>query len=88
MSRIINSLSNTDLIKVVIAISALLSFVMFLIMKFFIGYGGLIETIYWVMLFIFLFFTSALIFFDKEEAKNYWIMIGLGFLAGFWNIFG
>ena len=88
MGRIINSLSNTDLIKVVIAISALLSFVMFLIMKFFIGYGGLIETIYWVMLFIFLFFTSALIFFDKEEAKNYWIMIGLGFLAGFWGIFG
>ena len=88
MSRIINSLSNTDLIKVVIAISALLSFVIFLIMKFFIGYGGLIETIYWVMLFIFLFFTSALIFFDKEEAKNYWIFIGLGFLAGFWDIFG
>ena len=88
MNRIINSLSNTDLIKVVIAISAPLSFVIFLIMKFFIGYGGLIETIYWVMLFIFLFFTSALIFFDKEEAKNYWIMIGLGFLAGFWNIFG
>ena len=88
MGRIINSLSNTDLIKVVIAISALLSFVIFLIMKFFIGYGGLIETIYWVMLFLFLFFTSALIFFDKEEAKNYWIMIGLGFLAGFWNIFG
>ena len=88
MGRIINSLSNTDLIKVVIAISALLSFVMFLIMKFFIGYGGLIETIYWVMLFIFLFFTSALIFFDKEEAKNYWIMFGLGFLASFWNIFG
>ena len=88
MNRIKNFLSNTDLIKVVIAISALLSFVMFLIMKFFIGYGGLIETIYWVILFIFLFFTSALIFFDKEEAKNYWIMIGLGFLAGFWNIFG
>ena len=88
MGRIINSLSNTDLIKVVIAISAPLSFVIFLIMKFFIGYGGLIETIYWVMLFIFLFFISALIFFDKEEAKNYWIMIGLGFLAGFWGIFG
>ena len=88
MNRIKNFLSNTDLIKVVIAISALLSFVMFLIMKFFIGYGGLIETIYWVMLFLFLFFTSALIFFDKEEAKNYWIYIGLGFLAGFWGIFG
>jgi hypothetical protein len=88
MSRIINSLSNTDLIKVVISISAPLSFAIFLIMKFFIGYGGLIETIYWVMLFIFLFFTSALIFFDKEEAKNYWIFIGLGYLAGFWGIFG
>jgi len=83
-----NFLSNTDLTKVVIAISASLSVVIFVIMKFFIGYGGLIETIYWVMLFIFLFFTSVLIFFDKEEAKNYWILIGLGFLAGFWNIFG
>ncbi len=88
MGRIINSLSNTDLIKVVIAISALLSFVIFLIMKFFIGYGGLIETIYWVMTFIFLFYTSVLIFFDKEEAKNIWIMFGLGFLASYWNIFG
>ena len=88
MRRIINSLSNTDLIKVVIAISASFSFVIFLIMKFFIGYGGLIETIYWVMTFIFLFFTSVLIFFDKEEAKNIWIMFGLGFLTGFWNIFG
>ena len=57
-------------------------------MKFFIGYGGLIETIYWVMTFIFLFFTSVLIFFDKEEAKDIWIMVGLGFLASFWNIFG
>ena len=88
MNRIKNFLSNTDLTKVVIAISASLSVVIFVIMKFFIGYGGLIETIYWVMLFIFLFFTSVLIFFDKEEAKNWWIMIGLGFLAGFWNIFG
>ena len=57
-------------------------------MKFFIGYGGLIETIYWVMTFIFLFFTSVLIFFDKEEAKNIWIMFGLGFLASYWGIFG
>ena len=86
--RIINSLSNTDLIKVVISISAPLSFAIFLIMKFFIGYGGLIETIYYVMLFLFLFFTLVLIFFDKEEAKNYWIFIGLGYLAGFWGIFG
>ena len=88
MNRIKNFLSNTDLTKVVIAISASLSVVIFVIMKFFIGYGGLIETIYWVMTFIFLFFTSVLIFFDKEEAKNIWIMFGLGFLASYWNIFG
>ena len=88
MSRIINSLSNADLIKVVISISAPLSFAIFLIMKFFIGYGGLIETIFWAMLFLFIFFTSVLIFIEKEEAKNIWIMFGLGFLAGFWNIFG
>ena len=88
MNRIINSLFNTDLIKVVISISAPLSFAIFLIMKFFIGYGGLIETIFYVMLFLFLFFALVLIFVDKEEAKNWWIMIGLGFLSGFWNIFG
>jgi hypothetical protein len=57
-------------------------------MKYYIGYSGLGATIFYVIVFLFLFFTSALIFFDKEEAKNYWIMIGLGFLAGFWNIFG
>ena len=83
-----NFLSNTDLIKVVISISAPLSFAIFLIMKFFIGYGGLIETIYYLMLFLFLFFALVLIFVDKEEAKDIWIMVGLGFLASFWNIFG
>ena len=71
----------------VISILALLLIVSYVMMKY-IGYGGLIETIYWVMLFIFLFFALVLIFVDKEEAKNWWIMIGLGFLAGFWNIFG
>ena len=88
MSRIINSLSNADLIKVVITISAFLFIVMTIMMKFYSGYGGLIETIYYVMFFLFLFFTLVLIFFDKEEAKNYWIFIGLGYLAGFWGIFG
>ena len=88
MSGIINLLFNKNLILVVASTSALLSFVIFVMMKFYIGYGGLIETIYWVMTFIFLFFTSVLIFFDKEEAKNYWIFIGLGYLAGFWGIFG
>ena len=87
MSRIINFLSNTDLIKVVIAISTFLLIVIS-IMRQYIEYGGLFVTIFYVILFIFLFFTSALIFFDKEEAKNIWIMFGLGFLTGFWNIFG
>ena len=87
MGRIINFLSNTDLIKVVIAISTFLLIVIS-IMRQYIEYGGLFVTIFYVILFIFLFFTSALIFFDKEEAKNIWIMFGLGFLTGFWNIFG
>ena len=88
MSGIINLLFNKNLILVVASTSALLSFVIFVMMKFYIGYGGLIETIYYVMLFLFLFFALVLIFVDKEEAKNWWIMIGLGFLSGFWNIFG
>ena len=88
MSGIINLLFNKNLILVVASTSALLSFVIFVMMKFYIGYGGLIETIYYVMLFLFLFFALVLICVDKEEAKNWWIMIGLGFLSGFWNIFG
>ena len=88
MSGIINLLFNKNLILVVASTSALLSFVIFVMMKFYIGYGGLIETIYYVMLFLFLFFALVLIFVDKEEAKNWWIMFGLGFLSGFWNIFG
>ena len=86
--RIINSLSNADLIKVVITISAFLLIVMSIMMKFYSGYGGLIKTIYYVTFFLFLFFTSVLIFFDNEEAKDIWIMVGLGFLASFWNILG
>ena len=88
MRRIINFLYNTDLIKVFISILGLLLFVGSVMMKYYIGYGGLIETIFYVMLFLFLFFTSVLIFFDKEEAKNYWIIIGLGFLVGFWGFSG
>ena len=57
-------------------------------MKYYIGYSGLGATIFYVIVFLSLFFTSVLIFFDKEEAKNYWIFIGLGYLAGFWGIFG
>ena len=88
MRRIINFLSNTDLIKVAISIFGFLLIVITIMMKFFIGYGGLSVTIFYVIVFLFLFFTSALIFFDKEEAKNYWIIIGLGFLTGFWGFSG
>ena len=88
MSGIKNFLFNKKLVLVVASTTSLLSFVIFLMMKFFIGYGGLIETIFHVMLCLFLFFALVLIFVDKEEAKNWWIMMGLGFLAGFWNIFG
>ena len=88
MSGIINFLFNKKLVLVVASTTSFLAFVIYLMMKFFIGYGGLIETIFYVMLFLFLFFALVLIFVDKEEAKNWWIMIGLGFLSGFWNIFG
>jgi len=57
-------------------------------MKYYIGYSGLGATIFYVIVFLFLFFNSVLIFFDKEEAKNIWIMFGLGFLASYWGIFG
>jgi hypothetical protein len=87
MNKIINFLFNTDLIKVFISILGLLLFVSAVMMKYYIGYSGLGATIFYVMLFLFLFFTSVLIFFDKEEAKNYWIIIGLGFLVGWWGIF-
>ena len=65
-----------------------LGFAIYVMMKYYIGYSGLGATIFYVIVFLALFFTSVLIFFDKEEAKNYWILIGLGFLVGFWNIFG
>ena len=57
-------------------------------MKYYIGYSGLGATIFYVIVFLSLFFTLALIFFDKEEAKNIWIMFGLGFLASYWGIVG
>ena len=84
MRIIINFLYNTDLIKVFISILGLLLFVSAVMMKYYIGYSGLGVTIFYVMLFLFLFFTSVLIFFDKEGAKDSWILIGLGFLVGWW----
>ena len=88
MSRIINSLFNKNLIQNILYTLWSLGFAIFVMMKYYIGYSGLGATIFYVIVFLSLFFTSALIFFDKEEAKDIWIMVGLGFLAGFWNIFG
>jgi len=65
-----------------------LGFASWVMMKYYIGYSELGVTIFYAMLFLCLFFTSALIFFDKEEAKIFYIMFGLGFLTSFWNIFG
>ena len=88
MSRIKNFLFNKNLILNASYTFSSLGFASWVMMKYYIGYGGLIVTIFYAMFFLFLFFTSLLIFFDKEEAKNFWIMFGLGFLAGFWGIFG
>ena len=65
-----------------------LGFAIYVMMKYYIGYSGLGATIFYVIVFLSLFFTSVLIFFDKEEVKNIWIMFGLGYLASYWNIFG
>ena len=88
MSRIKNFLFNKNLILNIVYTLSSLGFAIFVMMKYYIGYSELGATIFYVMFFLFLFFTSVLIFFDKEEAKNFWIMFGLGFLTGFWNIFG
>ena len=88
MSRIKNFLFNKNLILNVTYTLSSLGFASYVMMKYYIGYSGLGATIFYVIVVLSLFFTLALIFFDKEEAKDIWIMIGLGFLAGFWNIFG
>ena len=88
MSRIIKFLFNKNLILNVVYTFSSLGFAIYVMMKYYIGYSGLGATIFYVIVFLSLFFTLALIFFDKEEAKNYWIFIGLGYLAGFWGIFG
>ena len=88
MSRIKNFLFNKNLILNIAYTFSSLGFAIFVMMKYYIGYSGLGATIFYVIVFLSLFFTSALIFFDKEEAKNIWIMFGLGFLASYWGIFG
>ena len=88
MNRIKNFLFNKNLILNVVYTFSSLGFAIFVMMKYYIGYSGLGATIFYVIVFLSLFFTLALIFFDKEEAKNIWIMFGLGFLASYWGIFG
>ena len=88
MSRIKNFLFNKNLILNVTYTLSSLGFASYVMMKYYIGYSGLGATIFYVIVFLSLFFTSVLIFFDKEEVKNIWIMFGLGYLASYWNIFG
>ena len=88
MSRIINSLFNKNLIQNILYTLWSLGFAIFVMMKYYIGYSELGATIFYVIVFLSLFFASVLIFFDKEEGKNIWIMFGLGYLASYWNIFG
>ena len=88
MKIIKNFLFNKNLILNVICTFSSLGFAIYVMMKYYIGYSGLGATIFYVIVFLSLFFTSVLIFFDKEEAKNIWIMFGLGFLASYWGIFG
>ena len=88
MSGIKNFLFNKNLILNIVYTLSSLGFAIFVMMKYYIGYSGLGATIFYVIVFLSLFFTSVLIFFDKEEVKNIWIMFGLGYLASYWNIFG
>ena len=88
MKIIKNFLFNKNLIINVISTFLSLGIAIFVMMKYYIGYSELGATIFYVIVFLFLLFTSALIFFDKEEAKNIWILFGLGFLASYWGIFG
>jgi hypothetical protein len=88
MSGIKNFLFNKNLILNIVYTLSSLGFAIFVMMKYYIGYSELGATIFYVIVFLSLFFTSVLIFFDKEEVKNIWIMFGLGYLASYWNIFG
>ena len=88
MPIIKNFLFNKNLILNILYTLSSLGFAIFVMMKYYIGYSGLGATIFYVIVFLSLFFTSVLIFFDKEEVKNIWIMFGLGYLASSWGIFG
>ena len=71
----------------VISIIGFLLILSYVLIKFF-GYSGLIETILNVMLFLLLFFTLVLIFIDKEKAKTFLFIFGLGCLAALLGFFG
>ena len=58
------------------------------VMNKYFGYGGLIETIFFVMTFLLFFLALFLIFVDKEKAKTLWFIAGLGCLAGLLGLFG
>ena len=85
MNKIINFLLNK---KQILALISALGFLIFAgsLLIYFNGYTGLFRTIHNAIIFLFLFFMAVLIFLDKEEAKNLWIIVGIGFLVGFWGI--
>ncbi|MDC3315631.1 hypothetical protein OAV81_02675 [Candidatus Thioglobus sp.] len=85
MNKIINFLLNKNLILVLISILGLLVFVGSLMIRLN-GYSGLIGAFQIALMLLFFFFMSVLIFLDKEEAKSLWIIVGIGFLVGFWGI--
>ena len=74
MNKIIKFLLNKNQILALISVLGLLIFAGSLMIHFN-GYSGLFKTIH-----------NAIIFLDKEEAKNLWIIVGIGFLVGFWGI--
>ena len=87
MNRIKNFLFNTNLIWNVTGTVTIIMIVCYVMNKYF-GYGGLIETILFVTLFLLIFFVLFLIFVDKEKAKTLWFICGLGALSGLLGLFG
>ena len=85
MNKIIKFLLNKNQILALISVLGLLIFAGSLMIHFN-GYSGLFKTIHNAIIFLFIFFMAVLIFLDKEEAKNLWIIVGIGFLVGFWGI--
>ena len=85
MNKLINFLLNKNQILALISVLGFLIFAGYLMIDLN-GYSGLFITIHNAIIFLFIFFMTVLIFLDKEEAKNLWIIVGIGFLVGFWGI--